>query len=96
VLQLDSAGTVASFSEKPQLDGWVNIGYFVFEPRVFDYLKMDPGCVLEQEPLQKLARDGQLVAYRHEGFFFAMDTYREFKYLNELWDTGAAPWKVWP
>ncbi len=96
VLQLDGSGVVASFSEKPQLDGWVNIGYFVFEPRVFDYLKADPSCVLEQEPLQKLARDGQLVAYRHEGFFFAMDTFREFKYLNELWDSGAAPWKVWP
>lgn len=95
VLQLDASGTVASFSEKPQLDGWVNIGYFVFEPGVFDYLKADPSCVLEQEPLQKLARDGQLVAYRHHGFFFAMDTYREFKYLNELWDSGQAPWKVW-
>jgi len=95
VLQLDPSGAVASFSEKPQLDGWVNIGYFVFEPGVFDYLKADPSCVLEQEPLQKLARDGQLVAYRHQGFFFAMDTFREFKYLNELWDGGEAPWKVW-
>jgi glucose-1-phosphate cytidylyltransferase len=95
VLQLDSAGRVASFSEKPQLDGWVNIGFFVFEPGVFDYLHADPACVLEQEPLQKLARDGQLMAYQHDGFFFAMDTYREFKYLNELWHSGDAPWKVW-
>lgn len=95
VLELDSTGRVSSFSEKPQIDGWVNIGFFVFDRRVFDYLKADPSCVLEQEPLKKLARDGQLVAYRHDGFFFAMDTYREFKYLNELWESGAAPWKVW-
>ncbi len=95
VLEIDATGAVASFSEKPQLDGWVNIGFFAFEPGVFDYLKADPSCVLEQEPLQKLARDGQLMAYRHDGFFFAMDTYREFRYLNELWAGGEAPWKVW-
>ena len=53
----------------------------------------DPSCTLEQEPLQNLAREGQLVAYRHPGFFFAMDTYRELKYLNSLWDSGTAPWK---
>ena len=92
---MTATGAVASFSEKPQLDGWVNIGFFAFEPGVFDYLKADPSCVLEQEPLQKLARDGQLMAYRHDGFFFAMDTYREFRYLNELWAGGEAPWKVW-
>lgn len=95
VLDVNARGEVAAFSEKPQLDGWVNIGYFVFEPGVFDYLSDDVGCVLEQDPLQRLARDGQLAAYRHEGFFYAMDTYREFKVLNELWDSGQAPWKVW-
>jgi glucose-1-phosphate cytidylyltransferase len=95
VLEVDHSGAVASFSEKPQIDGWVNIGYFVFEPDVFQYLKAEASCILEQEPLQRLARDGQLKAFRHEGFFFAMDTYREFKYLNELWDGNAAPWKVW-
>jgi glucose-1-phosphate cytidylyltransferase len=95
VLEVDGDGRVASFSEKPKLDGLVNIGYFVFEPGVFDYLSSDPACALESDPLQNLARDGQLVAYRHDGFFFAMDTYREFKYLNELWDSGQAPWKVW-
>ena len=94
VLDIDQAsGAVAGFDEKPQLDGWVNVGFFVFERGVFDYISGD--CMLEHEPLQKLARDGQLVAYRHPGFFYAMDTYREYKFLNELWDRGAAPWKVW-
>ena len=96
VLEVDPAASIVTgFNEKPQLDGWVNVGFFVFDRRVFDYLSADPGCVLEQEPLQKLARDGQLAAYRHDGFFFAMDTYREFKYLNDLWDGGNAPWRVW-
>lgn len=97
VLEVEpDSSVVTGFNEKPQLDGLVNIGFFVFDRKVFDYLDDDPSCVLEQEPLRTLARDGQLVAYRHEGFFFAMDTYREFKYLNDLWDAGQAPWKVWP
>jgi glucose-1-phosphate cytidylyltransferase len=95
VLDVDTAGQVAGFNEKPELDGWINVGFFVFEPGVFDYFSDDPSCTLEQEPLRNLARDGQLVAYKHPGFFFAMDTYRELKYLNSLWDSGAAPWKVW-
>lgn len=95
VLKLDSSGKVAGFDEKPQLEGWINVGFFIFERGVFDYLSDDASCVLEQEPLQNLARDGELVAYRHDGFFYAMDTYREFKVLNELWDSGGAPWKVW-
>lgn len=95
VLELDPSGVVVNFNEKPQLDGWVNVGFFVFQRRVFDYLSKDPACVLEREPLQQLAKEGQLVAYRHEGFFYAMDTYREFKLLNDLWDTGKPPWKVW-
>ena len=95
VLDLAPSGAVSGFDEKPQIDGWINVGFFVFERGVFDYMSDDPACTLEQEPLQRLARDGQLVAYRHPGFFYAMDTYRELKYLNTLWDTGAAPWKVW-
>jgi len=95
VLQLDGSGAVAGFDEKPMLEGWVNVGFFVFEPGVFDYLSSDPNCVLEQDPLKNLAQDGQLMAYRHPGFFYAMDTFREFKMLNELWDSGNAPWKVW-
>lgn len=85
--------TVEAFQEKPRLDGWVNIGYFVFEPAVLTYLRDDGP--LEQEPLARLARDGQLGAHRHLGFWQPMDTYRESTLLNQLWSKGAAPWQVW-
>jgi glucose-1-phosphate cytidylyltransferase len=94
VMDIDDSGRVERFREKPQSDGYVNAGFFVFEPGVFDYL--DEDCVLEQEPLAKLASDGELHAYRHEGFWQPMDTYREFQMLNDLWADGAAPWSVWP
>ena len=84
----------SSFTEKPKTDGWASAGYFVFDRRVFDYLDGDD-CVLEREPLERLAAEGQLMAYRHDGFFFAMDTYREYQILNDLWKAGEAPWKVW-
>jgi glucose-1-phosphate cytidylyltransferase len=95
VMDVDSSGRVEEFREKPQLDGWANMGYFVFNRKVFDYLQGGDDLILEQEPLEKLAADGQLMAYRHEGFFYAMDTYREFVALNDLWKSGQAPWKVW-
>ncbi len=94
VLDVGSGGVVRDFSEKPQVEGWINAGFFVFERRVLDYLEGDD-CVLEREPLARLAREGELVAWRHHGFFFAMDTYREYKALNELWGSGKAPWKMW-
>lgn len=94
IIDLDDRGSVTKFSEKPQIDGWVSTGYFVFHRSVFDLLS-DDKCILEREPLERLAADGQLVAFRHPGFFFAMDTYREYLYLNELWNQGVAPWKVW-
>jgi len=93
VLDLSQDGVVERFREKPQADGWVNAGFFVFEPGVIDYL--DEDCVLEQEPLQRLAADGELVAYRHEGFFQPMDTVREATLLNGLWESDKAPWRVW-
>ncbi|MBI2095793.1 MAG: glucose-1-phosphate cytidylyltransferase [Candidatus Omnitrophica bacterium] len=93
VLDLNKDGEVVHFAEKPKLDGWVNAGFMVFNKKVFDCLQDD--SVLEQEPLQKLAKEGQLVAYRHDGFFYAMDTYREYQYLNDLWEKNQAPWKVW-
>jgi glucose-1-phosphate cytidylyltransferase len=93
VMDLDSSGQVQQFREKPQTDDYVNAGFFVFEPEVLDYL--DEECVLEQAPLERLAAEGQLMAYRHEGFWQPMDTYREFTMLNEMWDSGNAPWKVW-
>ncbi len=85
---------VRKFVEKPRSEGWMSAGYFVLERGVFDYLGGDD-CVFEREPLERLAADGQLMAYRHPGFFYAMDTYREYQHLNELWRSGAAPWKVW-
>jgi len=94
ILDVDDGGKVLNFAEKPQLSGWASAGFFVFNRQVFDYLTGDD-CVLEREPLERLAREGQLMAYRHTGFFYAMDTYREYKYLNELWASGQAPWKVW-
>ncbi len=95
ILDLASDGRVERFSEKPVLETWASIGFFVFNERVLDYLDGDD-CVLEREPLQRLAREGELMAYRHNGSFYAMDTYREYLQLNELWRGGAAPWKVWP
>lgn len=95
VLEIDHEGRVTDFAEKPQLNGWASAGFFVFNRRVFDYLSTDPDTVLERTPLEQLAREGELVAYRHDGFFYAMDTYREYLYLNELWNSGAAPWAVW-
>ena len=95
LLALDGADHVTQFAEKPTVDGWASAGYFVFDRRIFNYLGASDDCILEREPLEQLAAEGELVAYRHDGFFFAMDTYRESKMLNELWDRGAAPWAVW-
>lgn len=94
ILNMDNNGEVLKFSEKPQLDGWASAGFFVFDRRVFDYLNGDD-CILEGEPLGQLAQKRQLMAYCHNGFFFAMDTYREYKFLNDLWTSRGAPWKVW-
>lgn len=86
---------VAQFLEKKQADaGWINGGFFVFEPGIFDYLG-DDQTILEQEPLERLASDGQLMAFRHSGFFQPMDTMRERDVLASLWAEGRAPWKNW-
>jgi glucose-1-phosphate cytidylyltransferase len=86
---------VACFTEKPQIgEGWINGGFMVCEPGVFDYLK-DDQTTLEAEPLERLAADGQLAAYRHEGFWQCMDTLRDKKLLESLWQEGKALWKVW-
>ena len=86
---------VVNFAEKPQTgEGWINGGFFVFEPAVFDYLR-DDATVLEREPLERLAQDGQLMAYRHPGFWHPMDTIRDRDYLNERWAAGDAPWHDW-
>jgi glucose-1-phosphate cytidylyltransferase len=94
MLELGHDGRVTAFTEKPQADGWASAGFFVFDRRVFDYLDPDPSCILEREPLERLAAKGELVAYKHDGFFYAMDTYREYLHLNELWAKGEAPWAL--
>lgn len=94
MLELAAEDRVQRFTEKPKSDGWMSAGYFVLNREVFDYLGGDD-CIFERDPLEQLAADGQLMAYRHDGFFYAMDTYREYQRLNELWTEGHAPWKVW-
>lgn len=83
---------VVEFREKPQVEGgWINGGFFVFEPRVFDYLT-DDLTILERDPLERLAADRELMAYRHDGFWHPMDTIRDRDALNEMWAAGTAPW----
>lgn len=95
-LRVEEDGSIRAFREKPQYeDAFVNGGYMVFEHRIFDYLKHDPGMMLEQQPMEDLLRDKQLNSYRHAGFWQPMDTYQEAMYLNKLWSEGKAPWKVW-
>lgn len=93
VMDVDTNGIVTQFREKPRVEGWINVGYFVFEPEFLSYLTSD--CVLEQEPLMRLAAERELVSFRHEGFWQPMDTYREWKMLTDLWDSGDAPWRTW-
>ncbi len=96
-LEVDPKGRATQFNEKPQVaEGIINGGFFVFE-RVFleKYLNDHEDLILEREPLQRLAREGELMVYPHQGFWQPMDTYREFKLLNDLWASGKAPWKVW-
>ncbi len=86
---------IVEFSEKPQTrEGWINGAFFVLEPRVLDYIDGDR-TQWEKEPMERLARDGQLMAYRHTSFWQCMDTLRDKRLLQELWDSGNAPWKTW-
>jgi len=93
VTELDGDDLVRGFHEKPRSEHWINGGFFCFEPGVLAYL--DRSSVLEREPLEGLADDGQLRAYRHTGFWECMDTYKDAVQLNDLWASGAAPWKLW-
>ncbi len=96
-LEVDSKGRAIQFNEKPQTTGGIiNGGFFVFQREFMSQFLTDrDDLVLEQEPLQRLAKAGELVVYPHQGFWQPMDTYRELKLLNELWNHGKAPWKVW-
>lgn len=86
---------VTQFEEKPQIgEGWINGGFFVLEPEVLDWIE-DDRTILEREPLERLASEGQLVAYRHEGFWQCMDTLRDVRLLESLWESGNPPWSLW-
>jgi len=94
-LDLDG-NLIKRFAEKPKGDGsWINGGFFVCEPKVFDYIKEGDSTIFERSPMEGLARDGQLVAYKHESFWQPMDTLRDKMGLEKLWNSGSAPWKVW-
>ena len=93
LLKMDADGAVTDFEEKPVMHELINGGFFVFNRRIFDYL--DDNCVLEREPLQRLAAERQLIAYPHSGFWKCMDTYKDNMEFNQLWESGRADWMVW-
>ncbi len=93
VVELSTEGRVRGFDEKPRLESWINGGFFRFEPGAFSYLGEQ--SVLEREPLERLARDGELNAFRHDGFWDCLDTYKDAVLLNDLWSSGSPPWRVW-
>ncbi|WP_298067725.1 glucose-1-phosphate cytidylyltransferase [uncultured Mailhella sp.] len=97
VLDVDESSTIRSFQEKPRTasSAWINAGFFVLEPKVFDYITEGDRTVWERTPLMGLARDGELKAYKHGGFWHPMDMLKDKIELNEMWDSGKAPWKVW-
>ena len=95
IIDVDGSGKIEAFREKNEADGsLINGGYMVMNPGVFDYIEGD-STVLEKEPLENLAKDGQLMAYHHTGFWHCMDTQRDKKRLEEMWNSGNAPWKTW-
>jgi glucose-1-phosphate cytidylyltransferase len=86
---------VTEFYEKPQAaEGWINGGYFILDPKVIDHIESDE-TIWERDPVERLARGGQMMGYRHYGFWSCMDTLKEKNYLEELWNSGRAPWKIW-
>lgn len=94
-IDISNNNMIKAFKEKPKGDGsWINGGFFVCSSKVFGYIK-DNNTIFEEEPLINLANDGQMMAFKHSGFWGSMDTQRDKKYLCELWDSGKAPWKTW-
>jgi len=95
-LDISEDSQVMEFKEKPKGDGsWINAGYFVCEPKVFDYITEGNDTVFEQKPLQSLAKDGEIFTYKHNGFWMPMDTLKDKNTLNEMWDKNDAKWKIW-
>ena len=94
-LNIEKNNVVTNFLEKPEGEGsWINGGFFICEPRVMDYIEGD-ATVFEKEPLTSLVKEKELIAWQHRGFWACMDTLRDKNYLCRLWETGAAPWKIW-
>jgi glucose-1-phosphate cytidylyltransferase len=94
-MEIEKSGVVSNFTEKPQTaEGWINGAFFVLEPAVFDYIEGDD-TAWDYGPLPRLASEGQLMAYQHDGFWQCMDTIRDKKLLEDLWESGRSPWKVW-
>jgi glucose-1-phosphate cytidylyltransferase len=95
VIDINNSGTVTSFKEKNKEDvSWINGGFFVLEPSVFEYIQ-DDNTVFEKEPLETLTNEGELTAFQHEGFWRAMDSLNDKNILEEYWNSGSAPWKIW-
>lgn len=95
-LEFGNDGNITAFKEKPKGEnGWINGGFFVCEPQVFDYINVDENCVFEREPLEKLASEGQINCYKHSGFWKCMDTLADKNNLEALWQSNKALWKVW-
>jgi glucose-1-phosphate cytidylyltransferase len=95
LVKTDNDGTVTYFQEKPLMNDLTSGGFFVFQKGLFNYLDSHPDCILEHDPFNKLAKDGQMALYTHSGFWQCMDTFKEAQALNELWAEGKAPWKQW-
>lgn len=95
-INIENNDEISSFTEKPKGDGaWINGGFFVLEPQIFDYIKNDDSTIWEKEPLESLAKDNQLNAYKHRGFWQPMDTLRDKIELTEMWESQNAPWQIW-
>jgi len=96
VLDIEKNNNVKTFLEKPKGEGsWINSGFFVLEPEVFDFIEKDDSTIWEREPLENIAKKNQLNSYKHSGFWECMDTYKDNLKLNELWFSARAPWKLW-
>ena len=95
-LEINESGIVTSFTEKPAGDGnWINAGYFICQPEVFDYIGDEDSVIFEKIPLENIAKDGEMASYKHQGFWKPMDILRDNIELNEMWDNNKAPWKSW-
>lgn len=95
-LKIDNQNKVLGFDKDVKLSNlWIDGGFFNFKKEIFDYLSEDEGCMLEREPMHKLSGEGNLLSYKHHGFWQCMDTYRDFTHLNQLWDMKEAKWKIW-